>query len=57
MRLYLSHVWKRVQDEIADEKTFTKKAQMLFFGFCQRYQDSRHPFKKSKYSSKHHGLQ
>ena len=32
MRLYLSHVWKRLQDEMADEKTFTKKAH-TFFGF------------------------
>ena len=31
MRLYLSHVWKRVQDEMADEKTFTKKAQNFFW--------------------------
>ena len=31
MRLYLSHVWKRVQDEMADEKTFAKKAQTFFW--------------------------
>ena len=32
MRLYLSYVWKKVQDNIADEKTFAKQAQ-TFFGF------------------------
>ena len=29
IRLYLSYVWKRVQDEIADEKTFAKKHKHL----------------------------
>ena len=31
MRLYFSNMWKRVQDEIPDEKTFAKKAQSLFW--------------------------
>ena len=48
MRLFLSHVWKGVQEEVADEKTFTKKAQ-FFLVFCQRYQDSRHLFQNPKF--------
>ena len=31
----MSHVWKKVQDEMLDEKTFTKKA-LTLFGFSNR---------------------
>ena len=31
MRLYLSHLWKQVQNEMLDEKTFTKIALTLFW--------------------------
>ena len=48
MRFSLSHLWKRFQDEMADEKTFTKKAQMFFLVSCQKYQDSRHHFQNPK---------
>ena len=33
MRLYLSHVWKRVYNEIVDKKTFAKKKVQTFFWF------------------------
>ena len=48
MSLYLSHVWKRVQDEMADEKTFAKKNTMVVSVPRQRYQESRHLFQNPK---------
>ena len=37
----MSRLWKKVQDEIVDAKTFTKKALWLFW-FLVKYKDSRH---------------
>ena len=38
----MSHLWNKVQDEMADEKTFTKKSMNIISVPSQRYQDSRH---------------
>ena len=45
--LYLLYVWKRVQDEIADEKKFAKKA-LFFFWFAVKDIKAPDIFSKSK---------
>ena len=46
--LYMSHLWKKVQDEIVYKKTLTKKSKNIILVPSQRYQDSRHLLKKPK---------
>ena len=35
-------LWKKVQDEMVDEKNITKKSKNIFLVSSQRYQDSSH---------------
>ena len=44
----MSHLWKKVQDEMVDEKTFTKKNTNIILVPSQRYQDSRHLLQNPK---------
>ena len=38
----MSHLWKKVQDEIVHQRTFTKKAPIFCVAPCRRYQDTIH---------------
>ena len=38
----MSHLWKKVQDEMVDEKNINKKSISIVLVPSQRYQDSRH---------------
>ena len=38
----MSHLLKKVQDEMVDETTFTKKSTNIILVPSQKYQDSRH---------------
>ena len=42
MRLYNSHLWKKVQDGMVDEKNIYKKSMNIILVPSQRYEDSRH---------------
>ena len=53
MRLFLSHVWKRVQNEMADEKTLAKKAQAFFWFLVKDIQIPEHFFQNPKV---HHSI-
>ena len=44
----MSHLWKKVQDEMADEKTFTKKNIKIILVPSQRYKDSGHILQNPK---------
>ena len=45
----MSHLWKKVQDEMVDEKTLTKKEEKnIVLVPSQRYQDSRHLLQNPK---------
>ena len=44
----MSHLWNKVQDEMVDEKTFTKKNMNIISVPSQRYQDSRHLLQNPK---------
>ena len=52
----MSHLWKKVQDEIVHQRTFTKKAPNLFGGPCKRYQDIRHILQNPKLPRKAMGF-
>ena len=53
----MSHLWKKVQDEMVDEKNIHKKSINIVLVPSQRYQDSIHLFTKSLSSKDRHGLQ
>ena len=38
----MSHLWNKVQDDMIDEKTFTKKSMNIISVPSQRYTDSSH---------------
>ena len=42
MRLYVSHLWNKFQDEMVDEKNIYKKSMNIMLNPSQRYQGSRH---------------
>ena len=48
MRLYLLHVWKRVQNEMEDEKNIYKKSIIIIWVPSQRYQVTRHILQNPK---------
>ena len=48
MKLCMSHLWTKVDDEIVDEKTFTKKSIKIILVPSQKYQDSRHLLQNPK---------
>ena len=49
MRFYLSHVWKRVHNEMSDKKKIAKKN--IFLVHSQGYQDSSYLLKIQKFIS------
>ena len=44
----MSHLWKKVKDEMVDDKTFTKKSINNILVPSQRCQDSRHLLQNPK---------
>ena len=46
--LELPYLWKKFQDEMVHEKTFTNKAQYFFLVSSRRYQDFRHIWQNPK---------
>ena len=44
----MSQLWKKVQDEMVDEKNIYKKAIHIILVPSQRYQDSRHLLQNPK---------
>ena len=48
IKLGVSHLWKKFQDEIVHQRTFTKKAPNFFLAPCWRYQDTIHLLQNPK---------
>ena len=44
----MSHLWKKVQEEMVDEKNINKKSINIILVPSQRYQDSRHLLQNPK---------